>query len=76
MKGVRGESKWSQINVERAEVLLAAGRVRPGGLKQIEADKADVRLEAPYPPASRMEVPEDVAAALEASRKRRRRSRR
>lgn len=63
----RARSKWSLINVERAEALLAEGRVRPGGLKQIEAAKADGRWSAAYPPASRMEVPEDLAAALEAN---------
>ncbi|WP_426266096.1 YdeI/OmpD-associated family protein [Sphingomonas sp. LHG3443-2] len=63
----RPRSKWSQINVERAEALLAAGKVRPGGLRQIEAAKADGRWEAAYPPASRMEVPADLAAALEES---------
>jgi uncharacterized protein YdeI (YjbR/CyaY-like superfamily) len=63
----RPRSKWSLINAERAEALLAEGRVRPGGLKQIEAAKADDRWTAAYPPASRMEVPEDLAAALEAS---------
>jgi uncharacterized protein YdeI (YjbR/CyaY-like superfamily) len=61
----RPKSKWSQINVKRAEALLAAGKVRSGGLKQIEAAKADGRWEAAYPPASRMKVPEDLAAALE-----------
>ena len=63
----RTRSKWSLINVERAEALLAEGRVRPGGLKQIEAAQADGRWAAAYPPASRMEVPEDLAAALEAN---------
>ena len=63
----RPRSKWSQINVERAEALLAAGKVRPGGLKQMEAAKANGRWDAAYPPASRMEVPEDLAAALEAN---------
>lgn len=63
----RARSKWSLINVERAEALLAEGRVRPGGLKQIEAAKSDGRWAAAYPPASRMEVPADLAAALEAN---------
>jgi uncharacterized protein YdeI (YjbR/CyaY-like superfamily) len=62
----RPRSKWSLINVERAEALLAEGRVRPGGLKQIDAAKADGRWAAAYPPASRMDVPPDLAAALEA----------
>ncbi len=38
--------------------------MRPGGLKQIEAAKADGRWDAAYPPASRMTVPDDLAAAL------------
>lgn len=61
----RPRSKWSLVNVERAEALLAGGRVRPGGLKQIEAAKSDGRWDAAYPPASRIEVPDDLAAALE-----------
>lgn len=60
----RPRSKWSEVNVARAEELLAAGRVRPGGLRQIEAARADGRWDAAYPPASRMAVPEDLAAAL------------
>lgn len=62
----RPRSKWSQINVERAEALIAAGKVRPGGLREIEAAKADGRWEAAYPPASRMGVPDDLQAALDA----------
>lgn len=63
----RPKSKWSEINVARAEALLAAGRVKPGGLRQIDAAKADGRWEAAYPPASRMEVPDDFAEALAAN---------
>jgi uncharacterized protein YdeI (YjbR/CyaY-like superfamily) len=60
----RPKSKWSLVNVERAEALIASGRVRPGGLRQIEAAKADGRWGAAYPPASRIRVPEDLQAAL------------
>jgi uncharacterized protein YdeI (YjbR/CyaY-like superfamily) len=62
----RPKSKWSLVNVERAEALIASGRVRPGGLRQIEAAKADGRWGAAYPPASRIRVPEDLQAALAA----------
>lgn len=62
----RPKSKWSLVNVERAEALIAAGRVRPGGLRQIESAKADGRWDAAYPPASRIQVPEDLQAALAA----------
>ncbi len=63
----RKRSKWSLVNVERAEALMAEGRVRPAGMREIEAAKADGRWEAAYPPASRMEVPDDLAEALAAS---------
>jgi uncharacterized protein YdeI (YjbR/CyaY-like superfamily) len=62
----RPRSKWSQVNVERAEALLAAQRVRPGGLRQIEAAKGDGRWQAAYPPASRIQVPDDLQQSLDA----------
>ena len=62
----RNKSKWSLINVERAEQLIAERRVRPGGMREIEAAKADGRWDAAYPPSSRIEVPADLAEALAA----------
>ena len=63
----RKRSKWSLVNVERAEALMAEGRVRPAGVREIEAARADGRWDAAYPPPSRMEVPDDLAEALAAS---------
>jgi uncharacterized protein YdeI (YjbR/CyaY-like superfamily) len=63
----RRKSKWSIINVERAEQLIAEGRVRPRGLREIEAARADGRWAAAYPPHSRIEVPDDLQAALDAT---------
>jgi uncharacterized protein YdeI (YjbR/CyaY-like superfamily) len=63
----RKRSKWSLVNVERAAALMAEGRVRPGGMREIEAAKADGRWDAAYPPASRIEVPDDLAEALAVS---------
>ena len=60
-------SKWSQKNRERAEQLIADGRMAPRGLAEIEAAKADGRWAAAYPSASRAEVPADLQAALDAS---------
>src|SRR5438309_1188105 len=37
----RARSKWSRINRQKAERLMAEGRMRPSGLAQIEAAKAD-----------------------------------
>ena len=63
----KARSKWSQLNRARAEDLLAAGRVRPRGLAQIEAARADGRWDAAYAPASRAQPPPDFQAALDRS---------
>lgn len=60
-------SKWSQVNRARAAELLDAGRMRPSGLRQVEAAKADGRWDAAYAPASKAEVPPDLQAALDDS---------
>ena len=62
----RVRSKWSQLNREKAERLIAAGRMHPAGLAQVEAAKADGRWEAAYPAQSQARVPEDFQRALDA----------
>ena len=59
-------SKWSRKNRERAEQLIAEGRMGPNGLAQVEAARADGRWDAAYASASRIEVPADLQAALDA----------
>ncbi len=63
----RKRSPWSQINREHAERLIAEGRMRPAGLAQVEAAKADGRWELAYAPPSTAEVPDDLAAAMAAN---------
>lgn len=65
----RARSKWSQVNRTRANELVQAGRMRPGGLAQIEAAQGDGRWRAAYAPASKAEVPVDFQKALEGSPK-------
>lgn len=60
----RARSKWSKINREKAEALIAAGRMREAGLAEIERAKADGRWEAAYDSPANSKVPEDLAAAL------------
>jgi uncharacterized protein YdeI (YjbR/CyaY-like superfamily) len=60
-------SGWSKINTERAKALIAAGRMRPAGLREVERAQADGRWEQAYQPQSRIEVPADLAAALAAN---------
>jgi uncharacterized protein YdeI (YjbR/CyaY-like superfamily) len=61
----RKRSKWSQINRNKAERLIAEGRMRPAGVDQIEAAKADGRWDAAYPSPRTATVPEDLQAALD-----------
>lgn len=59
-------SKWSRINVARAEALLAAGRMRAAGVAEVDAAKSDGRWAAAYAGARTIEVPPDLRAALDA----------
>jgi uncharacterized protein YdeI (YjbR/CyaY-like superfamily) len=61
----RRRSNWSKINRGKAEELIAAGRMQPAGLREIEAAKADGRWEAAYDSPSAVTVPEDLLHALE-----------
>ena len=61
------KSRWSQINVEKVEKLIAEGRMQPSGMAAVEAAKADGRWAAAYEPQSRVTVPDDLQQALDAS---------
>jgi uncharacterized protein YdeI (YjbR/CyaY-like superfamily) len=65
----RPKGLWSKINIGHAERLLAAGRMQPGGLREVEAAKADGRWQAAYDSATAMQVPEELAVALAKNRK-------
>lgn len=62
----RSRSKWSRINREKAERLIAEGRMRAGGLREIERAKEDGRWEDAYDSPSTATVPDDFQAALDA----------
>ena len=61
----RRRSIWSRVNRDKVEALIAAGRMRPAGMKEIDAAKADGRWDAAYESQSRATVPEDLQAALD-----------
>jgi uncharacterized protein YdeI (YjbR/CyaY-like superfamily) len=63
----RPRSRWSQVNVRKVEELTAAGRMRPLGLAEVEAAKADGRWDAAYQSQKDATVPADLATALAAS---------
>ncbi|MFZ4268635.1 YdeI/OmpD-associated family protein [Streptomyces arboris] len=60
-------SAWSQVNVAKAEALIAAGRMRPRGLAEIEAARADGRWEAAYASQKNATAPPDLVEALDAN---------
>jgi uncharacterized protein YdeI (YjbR/CyaY-like superfamily) len=61
----RPKGMWSQLNRERALVLIKLGRVRPAGLKEIEQAKIDGRWKSAYSPQSKANVPRDLQSALD-----------
>lgn len=61
----RARSNWSKINCARALELIEQGRMRPAGLREVQAAQADGRWEAAYDPPSTATVPDDLQAALD-----------
>ncbi|HEY2142602.1 MAG TPA: YdeI/OmpD-associated family protein [Solirubrobacteraceae bacterium] len=62
----RARSAWSKRNVGIVERLQGEGRMQPAGLAAVERAKADGRWEAAYSGQATMEMPTDLAAALNA----------
>jgi len=60
----RPKSMWSKRNRELVAELIAAGRMRPAGLVQVEQAKQDGRWEAAYDSPANAQVPEDLQAAV------------
>jgi uncharacterized protein YdeI (YjbR/CyaY-like superfamily) len=56
---------WSKVNKEHVERLIAEGRMRPGGQREIDRAKADGRWDAAYRQRDG-EVPAELQAALDA----------
>jgi uncharacterized protein YdeI (YjbR/CyaY-like superfamily) len=57
-------SKWSAINCTKVAELTAQGRMRPAGLREVEAATQDGRWAAAYAGARSATVPPDLEAAL------------
>ena len=62
----RARSIWSSINREKATTLIAAGRMQPSGLAEVERAKADGRWDAAYQGSKTIELPDELRAALDA----------
>jgi uncharacterized protein YdeI (YjbR/CyaY-like superfamily) len=63
----RARSTWSQRNVEKAERLIAEGRMQPAGLVEVERAKGDGRWQGAYAGSASIDVPDDLREALAAS---------
>lgn len=63
----RPKSVWSQVNREKVSQLIAQGKMREAGLKEIERAKADGRWDAAYASQSKIVIPDDLQAALDAN---------
>lgn len=59
-------SRWSRINRDKAERLIADGRMRPAGLRAVEEAREDGRWEAAYAGARTAEVPPELQRELDA----------
>ena len=65
----RARSAWSQRNTKIVERLTAEGRMHPAGLAEVERAKGDGRWDAAYAGSATIQVPADLAEALEAEPK-------
>ena len=63
----RPRSRWSKVNVAKVAELIATGRMRPSGLAEVNAAKADGRWAAAYESQRNATVPPDLATTLAAS---------
>ena len=63
----RPGGRWSKINREKAEALIEAGKMRPAGLAEVEAAKADGRWEEAYEGQRTAQVPADLRRELDAN---------
>lgn len=68
----RARSKWSKINCDKADALIADGRMRPAGLAEVERARADGRWDAAYEGSAKATVPDDFAAAMKKAKVERR----
>jgi uncharacterized protein YdeI (YjbR/CyaY-like superfamily) len=65
----RRRSAWSKRNTDKAERLVAEGRMHSAGIAEMERAKADGRWEAAYSGSAGIDVPPELAAALAAEPK-------
>jgi uncharacterized protein YdeI (YjbR/CyaY-like superfamily) len=63
----RPKSKWSKVNKEIAERLIATGDMTPMGLRAVEAAKASGEWDRAYQAQRPLRAPEDLREAIKAN---------
>jgi uncharacterized protein YdeI (YjbR/CyaY-like superfamily) len=61
----RPRSLWSKINRDKALALIAAGRMKPAGLKEVERARQDGRWDAAYDSQKNAAIQPDFQKALD-----------
>lgn len=65
----RSKSVWSKRNIEHIQRLIKARKMKPAGLQQVKAAKADGRWAAAYGSQSEMQIPKDFLKELKKRKK-------
>jgi uncharacterized protein YdeI (YjbR/CyaY-like superfamily) len=65
----RANSAWSRINTRNAERLMESGRMKPPGLKAVEAAREDGRWQRAYDSPRAAAIPEDFLKRLSGNKK-------
>jgi uncharacterized protein YdeI (YjbR/CyaY-like superfamily) len=60
----KAKSVWSKINRERAEYLIASGRMRPAGLSKVKEAKENGLWDAAYTNQTKDKMPADLNSSL------------
>lgn len=61
----RAKSAWSRVNRDKVTALIAEGKMRAPGMREIERAQADGRWDAAYESQSRITIPDDFQALLD-----------
>lgn len=61
----RPKSVWSKVNVDKVMRLVASGKMKPSGMKEVNAAKEDGRWDAAYESQRNFTVPDDLQIELE-----------
>jgi uncharacterized protein YdeI (YjbR/CyaY-like superfamily) len=61
----RPKSVWSKVNTEKVTQLIESGKMKPAGLREVDAAKQDGRWDAAYRSQSNLTIPGDFRVELE-----------